>query len=165
MNLTSVPINWNKTLHQSLTYEITGIKDPEQNQLWKSAGHNLDLITVYVHQFHGTYDWMSYLLNDFDFLDSIKFSFNKIPPGHYFPTHRDLFGHYRTLVNKEINEIHRYIVFLEDWQDGHLLTIGDKVFSNWKAGAVVGWTGDTPHSAINLGTTDRYTLQVTGIKV
>jgi hypothetical protein len=51
---------------------------------------------------------------------------------------------------------------LEDWQLGHYLDCNGKAFVHWQAGDVVEWTFDTPHSAANIGMTDRYTLQVTG---
>jgi hypothetical protein len=32
----------------------------------------------------------------------------------------------------------------------------------WRAGDVIEWCYDTPHMAANMGSTARYTLQVTG---
>ena len=54
------------------------------------------------------------------------------------------------------------MVFLEDWRSGHIMEVDDQQLTGWKAGDWVGWRYDTPHLAANLGTTDRYTLQITG---
>jgi hypothetical protein len=85
-------------------------------------------------------------------------------PGHYLPNHRDPYSFYKQSNNiNDVNQIKRYVIFLEDWADGHYLTIGDRVITNWSAGDVAGWSGEQLHSAINLGTINRYTLQLTGI--
>ena len=90
-------------------------------------------------------------------------SIHKLPPGHYLPTHIDRYSFYRNRFNiSNVDRVHRYVVFLEDWKDGHYLKVGNVVYQHWKQGDCVGWIGETPHSAINLGVEDRYTLQITG---
>jgi len=53
---------------------------------------------------------------------------------------------------------------LETLQPGHYLDCMGRAFVDWRAGDVVEWTYDTPHTAANIGMTPRYTLQVTGHK-
>jgi hypothetical protein len=163
MKITNVPLTWTPALHKNLHYEITPIKDPAQNSIWQAAGHDLDKITMYVHYFDGIYPWMEYLSIYFTHLDFVKFGFNKIPPGHYLPSHRDLYGFYKSQINVNISKIQRYIIFLEDWYDGQFATVEDQTFTNWKVGDMIGWVGDDLHSAANLGINDRYTLQITGV--
>jgi hypothetical protein len=57
----------------------------------------------------------------------------------------------------------RIIVFLEDWASGHYLEMNKTPILNWKAGDWVCWRSDFLHLAANIGKTDRYTLQLTGI--
>jgi len=77
--------------------------------------------------------------------------------------HSDKYGFYSSKYNiTNLNLIKRHIVFLEDCDPGHMLIVKDQVYANWKSGDVVSWQGTDMHSAINLGVTDRYTLQITG---
>ena len=159
----NIPIKWDKECHRNLKYETTNIKDAYDNEKWQRAGHNLESITLNVHQFNGIYPWMEYLSDYFKHLKDVKYSFNLIKPGHYLPSHIDRYGFYKHANGVEIvANIKRYIIFLEEWEDGHFLTIEDKVINKWKVGDTVSWIGETPHAAINLGLNNRYTLQVTG---
>jgi hypothetical protein len=85
-------------------------------------------------------------------------------PGTVLPTHGDLYKKYVEIFDLQGQEhtIRRAIVFLEDWQSGHYAEYQGQSFSNWTTGATVEWTYDTPHLAANLGSTPRYTLQITG---
>ena len=65
------------------------------------------------------------------------------------------YGHTRRFIR-------RAIVFLEDWASGHYLEVDNEPVVKWSAGDVVVWEYDTPHLAANMGTTPRYTLQITG---
>lgn len=91
-------------------------------------------------------------------------SYYRMLPGTVLPTHSDLYIRYVDLFNLQGQEttIRRAIVFLEDWQPGHYAEYLDEPFTNWKAGATVEWYYDTPHLAANMGSTPRYTLQITG---
>ena len=61
------------------------------------------------------------------------------------------------------DEIIRIIVFLHEQKAGHQLWIEDKVCVG-PAGSYFGWGKGIEHMAANLGSEDRYILQVTGIK-
>jgi len=88
--------------------------------------------------------------------------FHKIRPGMGLPLHIDDYESFSEFYNiKNKNSIIRFIIFLEDSKPGHMLQIENKVYSSWYAGNYVSWQGDTPHGAFNLGTEDRYTLQIT----
>jgi len=93
-------------------------------------------------------------------------SYYRMMPGTILPTHGDLYLKYIeifNLVGKE-QDIRRAVVFLEDWQPGHYAEYYNEPYTKWSAGAVVEWTYDEPHSAVNVGFTPRYTLQITGHK-
>ena len=91
-------------------------------------------------------------------------SYYRMGPGTILPTHKDLYLKYIEIFNLQGKEhtIRRAVVFLEDWQSGHYFEYLDNPYTNWKAGAVVEWEYDAPHMAANLGSAQRYTLQITG---
>ena len=91
-------------------------------------------------------------------------SYYRMMPGTVLPTHGDLYIKYINLFGLQGQEhsIRRAVVFLEDWQPGHYFEGLDVPMTQWTAGTVVEWTYDTPHMAANVGTTPRYTLQITG---
>jgi hypothetical protein len=57
------------------------------------------------------------------------------------------------------------VIFLEDWQSGHYFEIDGTPITAWSAGDVITWRYDVPHVAANVGMTDRYTLQITGVPI
>ena len=91
-------------------------------------------------------------------------SYYRMTTGSVLPTHGDIYKKYIELFDLQGKEhtIRRAIVFLEDWQPGHYAEYLDQAYVDWRAGAVVEWTYDTPHMAANMGLAPRYTLQVTG---
>lgn len=158
-----VPPKWSVDQYRNLPYTRRAHLDTTQLDAWESMGYHRDSITMFIYQFSNPDIWFEYVSYYFPFLSELRFAFHKLTPGQYLPTHTDAYGYYKTqqAIN-DPNQIMRYIVFLEDWQEGHLLTVEDRVYTKWVAGDCVGWKGETPHAAINLGTTDRYTLQITG---
>ena len=91
-------------------------------------------------------------------------SYYRMNTGTVLPTHQDLYVKYIDICNLKgcENTIRRAVIFLEDWKPGHYAEYMDQAYVNWRAGAVVEWTFDTPHMAANLGIAPRYTLQITG---
>lgn len=161
--INNIPL-WNNNQHRDLEYTIDFFKDQEQLNQWKSAGHNVDLMSFNAHRPGKLYDWCAHLPQYFNNVRDLKFCFHQIPPGHYLPSHIDRYDFFKSINNIDNTaSIRRYIVFLEDRKDGHFLTIENNVYANWRAGDTVAWTGDAKHSAINLGLENRYTLQVTGL--
>jgi hypothetical protein len=101
--------------------------------------------------------------NCFNHLKNKTFAIHKISPGYVLPFHSDLYSKYTEIFGiKNINDIERIIVFLEDWKDGHILQVGKLLLSSWQAGTWISWRGAETHLAANLGNADRYTLQITG---
>lgn len=159
----TIPIPWHVSRHRDLIYTEDIFKDPEQINLWKSAGHHMPNLVIGLHQLSEPYEWMQPVTEHFGFLQDIKFCFHRLLPGQYMPTHHDRYEFYRKQHNiSNIDDIQRYIVFLEDGVDGHYLAIEDSVYHHWKRGDCVTWSGGQFHNAVNVGNTVRYTLQITG---
>lgn len=158
-----IPI-WSKDEYTNLAYTAEYFRDKTQLDSWEAAGHHLSSTTISISPVVTHTKFTKFIESQFPQLTHIGICFHLLEPGHYLPLHKDAYGFYTSKYNvTDINHIHRYIMFLEDSQPGHLLTIGDNTYSSWSAGAVYGFTGATPHSASNLGMTPRYTLQITGI--
>lgn len=110
--------------------------------------------------------WNNTIIEVFDQIGwkDIGTSYYRMAPGTILPTHQDLYKKYIELFDLQGQEhtIYRAVIFLEDWQPGHYLEAMDQPVVKWCAGDVIEWCYDTPHMAANLGSTPRYTLQVTG---
>jgi hypothetical protein len=84
--------------------------------------------------------------------------------GTMLPTHSDIYQRYINLFNLQGREstIRRAVVFLEPWAPGHIAECAGRGYTEWIRGFTLIWAWDVPHMAANLGTTPRYTLQITG---
>lgn len=154
---------WND-FYKDITYTLEQFKDTEQLQLWKDCGHNIEKISIGLHQYNNDNSLTESVKLLFPNLKHIGVCIHKLSPGHYLPMHSDKYAFYANKYNvTDLNLIKRHIIFLEDCEIGHMLIVKDRVYSNWKRGDVASWQGTDMHSAINLGMTDRYTLQITGI--
>jgi hypothetical protein len=77
--------------------------------------------------------------------------------------HIDKYGFYANHHSiSDLDQIYRYVIFLEDSSPGHILQVNDQILIKWNQGQCVGWQNNTEHLAANLGLEDRYTLQITG---
>lgn len=85
------------------------------------------------------------------------------PPGNTMPWHVDNFWNLRH-NHPDIGEYAiRYIVFPKDWDHGHLLQAGTTFITHWKAGDVIVWHPDKWHLSANVGISNKWTFNVTGI--
>jgi hypothetical protein len=154
------------TEYKTLDYVTETFNDPASLQLWDRQG--------YANQFTGAMcdmrsaqpSWNQRFIDIFtgQGWKDIGTSYYRMGTGTILPTHGDLYLKYIDLFDLKGREhtIRRAIVFLEDWQPGHYFEGMGRPYVDWKAGATVEWTYDTPHLAANLGLTPRYTLQITG---
>jgi hypothetical protein len=149
-----------------LEYVNETFNDLAQLETWKGQG--------FANQFTGDMcdmrspqpSWNQRFIEHFTDLGwkDIGTSYYRMMPGTILPTHGDLYVKYIKLFNLQGLEhtIRRAIVFLEDWQSGHYFEGLGQPMTQWSAGQVVEWIYDTPHLAANMGSTPRYTLQITG---
>ncbi len=153
--------------HRYLEYNLDYLKDDLFLSTWETAGIEKNQTKIFLHQIPKPYDWMKDVVDQVSNhyrLTHLSFSFHKITPGNFLAMHSDKYGLFRQKFKiDEVNRIQRTIVFLEDADDGHILIVGDTSYINWKKGDSVSWTGEEKHLAANLGLTDRYTLQITGL--
>ena len=156
---------WNNE-YQRLQYVNETFNDPVSLKQWMDLG--------FANRFTGDMcdmrspqpKWNNGIINFFANLgwQDIGTSYYRMMPGTILPTHQDLYLRYIDLFELHGREhsIRRAVIFLEDWQPGHYAEYRDEPFVKWRAGDTVEWVYDTPHMAANMGSTPRYTLQVTG---
>lgn len=132
-------------------------------QEWKDKGYD------YVKSFSGSmYDnrnpmpeWVKRFDKIFN-LKNMTYNFYKMSQLEIMPEHVDHFQTYMKLFDVKYENVKRILVMLDDWKPGHYLEIDGIGVVNWLAGDYFMWESNVPHAAANIGTEDRYTLQITG---
>lgn len=154
---------WNIEDIKQLNFETPSNPTRGFNFIDEIDAHRYKNIIAHIHK--GLPDCINIdaIQEEFYWLDNKNYSVSKMKPGDILPLHYDKYSYYRSVVNADINDICRVIVFLDDWKLGHFLHIQGKEVKNWKAGDYAEWIGATVHAAGNLGHEDRYILQITGV--
>jgi hypothetical protein len=151
---------------KNLKYKQYPFNDPCTVKVWKESGHIYEKYTgMMIDNSNNIPEWCLEISNNFEFLNPTS-TLYCMTPGTILPIHRDTYLKYKKIFNLDFNfeQIYRSIVFLEDWDSGHYLEISNNPITKWKKGDYVMWKNDSPHIAANIGSTNRYTLQVTGVK-
>jgi hypothetical protein len=130
-----------------------------------AAGHNENQIVLYNYfEPNPMPQVVDEIKQHFSFLSPLSIAVNYCQPGQYLPLHSDLYKKWAEVFNvKEVGDIKRYIVMLEDHVPGQMLAVGNDVYTEWQSGDYFGWQGVTQHAIYNLSLKDRYAVQVTGI--
>jgi hypothetical protein len=160
-----VPAFWDDEF-KHLEYENEIFNDAESVQRWIAQGFPGKFTGDMCDMRRAQPKWNTTVVEIFQQLgwQNIGTSYYRMMPGTILPTHQDLYKKYIELFDLQGREhsIYRAVIFLEDWQPGHYLEAMNEPVIKWRAGDVVEWCYDTPHMAANMGSTPRYTLQVTG---
>ena len=91
-------------------------------------------------------------------------------PGQIFPVHVDSLMKHRKdkpvfeAMKNSPDKWERFNVQLEDWVWGHVWTVGNTYWSQWRAGEIMHhpwWS--MPHGTANCSHKPRYSLQITGV--
>ena len=156
---------WWGNKHRELDYKNEPFNDSKSLDTWKQLGYTQTKFTGDMYDMRNPMpEWVRGFREYFTW-KYFSWSVYKMGPGCVLPEHSDTYNRFRE-IHKITNyhNIIRAVVFLEDWQQGHYFDVDNTPLVSWKAGDVVWWYWDTPHTAANIGTTDRYTLQITGLK-
>ena len=148
--------------HRYLNYVRESFNCQEDLVLWRSQGYSQEHFTGEMYDMRNPMPlWAEKFFSAFEG-NNIGLSFYKMNTCNILPQHRDTYNRYIKLFNiQDTSKIHRAVIFLEDWQPGHIFEIERNPITNWKAGEYVLWQYDAEHMAANLGLEPRYTLQVT----
>jgi len=151
---------------KSLDYGYEPFNDPESINQWLTLGYPGKFTGMLCDMAKAQPSWNDSIIEIFSALGwkDIGTSYYKMTPGTILPNHSDRYKKYIELFNLQGKEhtIRRAVMFLEDWKSGHYLELDGVPVVNWKAGHFAEWIYDVPHLAANMGTEDRYTLQITG---
>jgi len=145
---------------------VESFNNPLDTERWIKAGYRCNFTGAMCDMRKPQPSWNDKFIRHFEALgwQDIGTSYYRMATGTILPTHQDTYKRYVELFNLQGQEhrIRRAIVFLEDWQSGHYLELKGVPVVGWKKGFTVVWAYDTPHMAANIGSTPRYTLQITG---
>lgn len=161
----NLPVVWTEDFKE-LDYTRESFNDPASITKWKKQYYTVSSFVGKQADFRKqqpdwTKDITTYFTNKYQWKD-VGASFYVMETCNILPAHKDLYARYKQAYELWHDEdIWRAVVFLEDRKDGHIFEIDGDIL-NWKAGDYVIWKNDVEHSAANIGTELRYTLQITG---
>ena len=156
--------SWWGNDHRELPYINEPFNDAESLAKWQALGYTQTRFTgdmydmrnpepIWIDPFRKVFPWKHF-----------SWSVYRMGPGTTLPNHVDTYARFRNLHSiQDANSIFRAVVFLENWQSGHYFEINEDPVVEWAAGETVIWQNNTRHLAANMGMTDRYTLQITGV--
>jgi len=155
---------WWSDSYKELNYAYYPLKASHEDFLkWKFQGYDRFNINGGLYDMRNTMPDYTDKFFQLQSWNDVGVSYYCMKPFDFLPLHKD---HYLTYIEKNKisnpKNVWRCIVFLEDWKSGHYFEIDGYANTNWKAGDWVSWNYDVPHVAGNIGTEDRYTVQITG---
>ena len=154
-----IPVTWAEADYKNLTWVTNKVHEEKFNATVDTQNYNVGVYMCFENLPAKFYDAVKDLG-----LNKVVVAVNKLTPGQILPYHTDRYNTYKARNGiTEQDEIIRIIVFLHEQKAGHQLWIEDKVCVG-PAGSYLGWGKGVEHMAANLGSEDRYILQVTGIK-
>lgn len=150
--------------HRDLDYRNEPFNDAEALARWRDLGYTQTRFTGDMYDMRRPEPgWINGFRHWFPW-QHFSWSVYRMAPGCVLPEHQDTYARFREIHDiQDADKIYRAIVFLEDWQPGHYFDIQGCPLVRWQAGDTVIWHNDVPHTAANVGTTPRYTLQITGV--
>ena len=150
--------------HRDLAYINEPFNDAVTQSTWEDRGFQNQRFTGDLYDMRSPEPaWMAHFRHWLP-MRHFSWSIYRMTPGTVLPEHSDTYQRFREIYDVTPGAvIRRYVIFLENWQSGHYCEIDDAPVVNWIQGKGVFWNGDTPHIAANIGRSDRYTLQITGV--
>lgn len=162
-SLGTIPVWWNSQ-HRDLAYQHEPFNNTKDVDAWRELGFTQKRFTGDMYDMRSIEpEWIAPFRQYFD-MQHFSWSVYRMRPGDVIPEHSDTYQRFCEIHHiQDINLVQRYVVFLEDWASGHYFEIDRQPLTQWVAGSWVGWRGGIRHLAANMGSSDRYTLQLTGI--
>lgn len=156
---------WWGTEHRDLSYINEPFNNAEDLAEWRRLGYTQTTFTGDLYDMRCPEPVWIDRFRRFLPLRHFSWSVYRMRPGTTLPEHSDTYARFREIYQIDpAVPIRRYVIFLENWASGHYLEVDGEPLQRWLAGAAVFWHDEVPHLAANVGKTDRYTLQITGIQ-
>jgi hypothetical protein len=156
---------WDNDIFNSLSWSQKNFNDYTQQKRWEDQGYVVKSftgchLTVMDETFPSKFKER---FSSWKGLNDVTMSLYKMETTEIMPVHFDTFSLYKKIFNLDENvDIIRTVILLKDWESGHYLEIDGDPLVGWQAGDWYTWKNQVPHMAANIGTTPRYTLQITG---
>lgn len=151
--------------------ELTYVKQPvtqEEIDDWNNLGYDQKNVKSFTGSLYDSRNVMPDWTKNLEFIFGLynqTYTIYRMETLEIMPVHRDHFRTYCRLNDVTPDRVYRVILMLEDWKPGHYFEMDGVGYVNWKAGDWFKWRGDVPHSAANIGSEPRYTMQITGMSV
>jgi len=155
---------WWNTDYINLPYVNEPFNDPAALDRWKKKGWTQTKFTGDIYDMRNPEPgWIDGFRKYFPW-DHFSWAVYRMTPGVIIPEHSDTFAKFKKIHNiKNFDQIFRAVIFVENWKQGHYLDIDGTPITEWKAGDTIIWKYNLPHTAANIGSDDRYTIQITGL--
>jgi len=160
---------WSTVSYTKLDYKHIPFNNDKDMQKWLKQGYPKEVVAngalVDMNSTQPAYakDIVKWFENTYN-VKNVGISFFRMKTACMIPTHKDTYKKYKSLFKCRAKDIRRAIIFLDDWQPGHVLEVDGYPITKYKKGDFVFWKNDTPHMAANIGLKPRYTMQLTGHK-
>lgn len=145
--------------HDNVTVQGRAREFEEQNRMYREAGFT-ENNSFYYQAFDMNAGIQQFA---YELFPRCSISVMRQPPGQTLPSHEDTFYRFASLNDIDPYECVRINVFLEDWESGHYFEINEKPVVPWQKGDAVVIFRDEPHLSGNMGMTEKYTMQITGV--
>ena len=124
---------------------------PENTRAWKTTTSRPQI----------QFDWEQ-LIHDCLPLNHAVSTPTMQPPGNVMPWHIDRFV-FLTRQYPDATGVIRFLIFLKDWENGHVLQVGKSLVPHGQAGDTITWHPERFHISANIGNTNKWTCNITGI--
>ena len=169
MEIKNIKPFWNAE-YKNLDYRKEVFNDEYAIDEWRKQGYDND-VDYFSGKMANHYDplpsWHNKILDwveeEFQLKD-VGCCYYRMDTNDIIPNHSDAYNVYTKKFNCKQENVHKILVFLEDWKSGHYFEVEGNPFTEWKSGDYISWVGNTEHFAANIGIEYRYTLQITGHK-
>lgn len=108
-----------------------------------------------------SFDWETLICDQLP-IDRGLATVTRQDPGQILPWHVDRFFYLKNRFPKDIRPVWRFLLFLSDWEIGHIVQVKNTVYTNWKQGDVIVWQPDSYHLSANVGLSTKWTCNITG---
>ena len=154
--------------------EFNEVNDvPHGNGLWTELGIEEPKYVPGTTNVQQVYDtacpkWADKVKGLFPWVEHGSVTLNKLEPGQFIAPHADTLYRLKQYIKErdldiQDSKIVRVNIFLQDKQIGHFLDVGNVGIGEYRKGDYVLLYPGIIHTVGNLGYTNRYTMQITGI--
>jgi hypothetical protein len=157
---------WWHQEHQNLVYVNEPFNDAVSLTEWQRLGYTQTRFTGDMYDMRNPEpEWLR-PFRDIFLWQHFSWSLYCMRPGCVLPEHRDTYTRFKQIHDiTNPSQIYRAVIFLEDWQSGHYFEIDRTPVTQWRKGHCVVWQNDVAHIAANVGSSNRFTLQITGVSI